>query len=502
MKKRTKRAPKVLGPIIVMGIIVIGLMILSLILSLIGVESEEAVINFGHLEMSLVSIKNAFSIEGIKYILSNSVTNFRLLEPLALIIISLIATSIAERSGLIKHLTEPFKQLKISVVTFVTLFICAIMTFFGDYAFVIVLPLVGVIYRYLGRNPMLGIITAFIGITCGYGTGIIYNYNTYILGTLTQISATIEVDPTFSYDVLSCMYIMIVSTLIVIFLGTTIINKYLVPKFKKIQVEDDELKTSNKALWITNIASLVIIGLTIVMILPGGALLDNTKATYIEKLMSDTAPFKEAFMFIILISMMVCGGIYGYVSKNIENRLDYNTGLYKSFENCGYIFVLMFFASIMYGVLEYTNIGTVFAAILINIVSSLQFSGGLLIIVFFIITILISIIMPNTYTKWNMASPLIVPLFMRANISPEFTQFVFSIADGIGKSISPFFIYFIIMLGFLQKYNDGDKKEITIVGTIKLILPTVLLLAVVWLVLIVSWNIIGIPLGINTYATM
>ena len=91
---------------------------------------------------------------------------------------------------------------------------------------------------------------------------------------------------------------------------------------------------------------------------------------------------------------------------------------------------------------------------------------------------------------------------MRANISPEFTQFIFSIADGIGKAISPFFIYFIIMLGFLQKYNDGDKKEITIVGTIKLILPTVLLLAVVWLVLIVSWNIIGIPLGMNTYSTI
>ena len=162
----------------------------------------------------------------------------------------------------------------------------------------------------------------------------------------------------------------------------------------------------------------------------------------------------------------------------------------------------MFFASIMLGVLEWTNIGTVIAAKLINAVSSLSFSGNLLIIVFFIFTILISIVIPNTYTKWNMAAPLIVPLFMRANISPEFTQFIFSIADGIGKSISTFFIYFIIMLGFLQKYNDGDKKEITIFGTIKMMLPTVLLMAVVWLVLIVSWNIIGIPLGINTYATM
>ena len=501
MKKRN-RTPKVLGPIFVMGIIVLGLMILSFILSVIGIESEEAVINFGHLEMSLVSIKNAFSIDGIKYILSNSITNFRLLEPLALIIVSLIATSIAERSGLIKHMTMPFRQLKTSVITFVTLFICAAMTFFGDYAFIIVLPLIGVVYRYLGRNPMLGIITAFIGITCGYGTGIIYNYNTYILGTLTELSATIEVDPTFSYDVLSCMYIMIVSTLIIIFLGTAIINKYLVPKFKRIQIEEDELNISNKALWVTNGATLLILIATVLMILPGGVLLDNSQTTYVAKLMSDTAPFKEAFMFIILVALMICGGIYGFISKNIKNRLEYNVGLYKSFENCGYIFVLMFFASIMFGVLEYTNIGTVFAAILINIVSSLQFSGGLLIIVFFIFAILISILIPSTYTKWNMMSPLIVPLFMRANISPEFTQFIFSIADGIGKAISPFFIYFIIMLGFLQKYNDGDKKEITIVGTIKLILPTVLLLAVVWLVVITSWNIIGIPLGINTYATM
>ena len=202
---------------------------------------------------------------------------------------------------------------------------------------------------------------------------------------------------------------MIVSTLIIIFLGTAIINKYLVPKFKRVQIEEDEIIISNKALWVTNAATLVILIATVLMILPGGVLLDNSQTTYVAKLMSDTAPFKEAFMFIILVAMMICGGIYGFISKNIKNRLEYNIGLYKSFENCGYIFVLMFFASIMFGVLEYTNIGTVISAILINIVSSLQFSGGLLIIVFFVFTILISILIPNTYTKWNMASPLIVP---------------------------------------------------------------------------------------------
>ncbi|MBR1376976.1 MAG: AbgT family transporter [Bacilli bacterium] len=502
MARKTKRAPKILGPIIVMGIITLILMLLSFILSLVGFESEEAVINASNLEMSLITVNNIFSVEGIKYLLSSGVTNFRLIEPLALIIISLITTSIAERSGLIKHLVEPLKKLATPVIIFFTLVLCIIFTFFGDYSFVILLPLIGVVYKYLGRNPMLGIMTTFIGITCSYGTGIIYNYNTYLLGTVTELSATIEVDPTFSYDVLSCMYIMIVSTFVVAFLGTAIINKYLAPKFRRIQTEEDEIVISNKALWFTNLAILLILISIVIMILPGGILLDNSKTTYVAKLMSETSPFKDAFIIIMLASTMICSAIYGFVSGNIKHRLDYNIGLYKSFENCGYVFVLMFFASIMFGVLEWTNIGNVIAAILINAVSSLEFSGSLLIIVFFIFTILISILIPNTYTKWNMSAPLVVPLFMRANITPEFTQFIFSIADGIGKSISPFFIYFIIMLGFLQKYNDGDKKEITIFGTIKLILPTVLLLALVWLVLIVSWNIIGIPLGINTYATM
>lgn len=502
MTKKIKKAPKILGPIIVMGIITIVIMILSFIFSLIGLESEEALINYSNLEMSLVSINNIFSLDGIKYIFSSCVTNFRLIEPLTLIIISLIATSIAEKSGFLKHITKPFSGMKTSLITFFTLVLCVVMTFFGDYAFIVLLPVIGSIYKYLGRNPMLGIITVFIGVTCSYGTGIIYNYNTYSLGLMTELSATIDIDPNFSYDVLSSMYIMIVSTIIIVFLGTLVINKYLLPKFKRIQVEEDEIVISNKALWITNIVLLFILIGIVFMILPGGILLDNSKNIYIAKLMSETSPFKDAFIFIFLLIVIICGGIYGFISGNIKNVLDYNVSLYKSFENCGYIFVLMFFASIMYGILEYTNIGIVISAILVNIVSSLEFSGNLLIVVFFIFMVLISILIPNTITKWNMTAPLIVPLFMRANIAPEFTQFIFSVADGIGKSISPFFIYFIIMLGFLQKYNDGNTKEITIFGTIKLILPAVLMLALVWLVLIVSWNIIGIPLGINTYATM
>lgn len=502
MTKKVHKESKVLGPIFVMGIITIGIMIISFILSLLGIEGQVVDTTKNTLEMKLVGINNIFSAEGIRFLFSNNIANFTLLTPIAMLVISLITTSIAETSGLIKHISQPLKRLSTPVIIFFTLLISSILTFLGDYSFAILLPVIGIVYKYTGRNPMLGILTAFIGITCSYGTGIIYNYDTYFLGTITELSATMEVDPSFSYDVLSCCYIMIVSTFVIIFLGTGIINKYLVPKFKKVQIEEDELKISNKGLWVTNAVVGIILILTIIMILPGGLLLDNEQPNYIAKLMSSTSPFREGITFILLLTVMISSAVYGKISGNIKNRIEYNIGLYKSFENVGYVFALMFFASIMISILNWTNVGTIIASFIIRLVSQTNLSGTILIFLFFISNIIISILVPTSTTKWNMMAPLIVPLFMRSNITPEFTQFIFSISDGIGKSISPFFIFFVVMLGFLQKYNDNNDKEITIFGTIKLILPTVLLLAIIWLVLIICWNIIGLPLGLDTYATM
>ena len=132
--------------------------------------------------------------------------------------------------------------------------------------------------------------------------------------------------------------------------------------------------------------------------------------------------------------------------------------------------------------------------------SLFEFSGVPLIVMFFLVVIVMSIIMPSTITKWSLCSPVVVPLFMKANIVPAFTQFIFVVADGIGKCITPLFGYFIVFLGYLEKYNEN--KKITIFGTIKSIIVPVALITVVWILILVGWYIIGLPLGIGTYTTM
>ena len=80
---------------------------------------------------------------------------------------------------------------------------------------------------------MLGIMIMFIGITLGYGTGVIFNYNDHLIGNLTEISASLEVDKNYHFSLFSNLYIMWVSTLIISILSTIVINKFLCPKFTK-----------------------------------------------------------------------------------------------------------------------------------------------------------------------------------------------------------------------------------------------------------------------------
>ena len=112
-----------------------------------------------------------------------------------------------------------------------------------------------------------------------------------------------------------------------------------------------------------------------------------------------------------------------------------------------------------------------------------------------------SIFVPSTLTKWSLISPVIVPLFMRANITPDFTQFIFQVADGVGKSISIFFPYFLITVGLMQKYNYDDEK-ITTTGTVKRIMPVVLISAALWILFLVIWYLAGFPVGLSEYTTI
>ena len=496
-----KKQPKLLSPVITMCILILIALFTSSFLAVINFDGTQTTIENGMLETSIIVVKNIFSKEGLIYLFSNIITNFRLLEPFVLIILSLMAIGILKESGLLKHLFEPLKKLKPNVLTFIVVFISVISSIVGDYSYIILLPLVAVLYQYVNKSPVLGIITVFLGITLGYGTGIFYNYNDYALGVLTEAAAVIDVDPSYKFNLYSNLYIMIVSSVIITFLITTLIEKFLSKKIATTVKYDDDIKTSNKALLFSIISLIICIIPIFIMIMPNGILLDNTQTKYVAKLFSANAPFNLSFMYLFLMVMAIVGFIYGFISKNFKNNHEFGWSFTKQFDNIGYLFVLMFLSSILIGIINWTNLGTVIANNLISIISLFDFTGIPLIVVSFIFIILMSILIPGSLEKWALISPILVPLFMRGNLTPDFAQFVFKAADSVGKILTPLFVYFIIMLGFIQKYNKNENK-VTLFNTVKLIWPIIITMIIFWLLILIIWYIAGLPLGIDTLATM
>lgn len=496
---KNKKKLQVQGPVVEIILLILLTSILALIFNLLKISGYKT--EGGTFETTLIVIKNIFSSKGVKHILDSTLINFQLLEPLVLIISSLIATSILEASGLLKHIFMPLRQIKPKYVTMIVMFVGIISTIIGDYSYALLLPISGILYKYIGRNSSLGLLTMFMAITIGYGTGIIYNYQAYQLGNITEIAAS-SIISKYNYELLSNIFVLIFSTIIFTIVGTIILEK-LARKYRRNE-ETDNLNVSKKAGRVTFVAFLLMIIGLIYCIIPGlpksGILLDKTEPTYIGKLFGADSSLSQGFMVLIIVMLMVCGFIYGKASKNIKNSGDYSKALTKSFENTGYVFVLLFFSSILYEIIDWTNLSTIITTNIVDFVGSTQLSGLILLIVVFLSIIIVSIFIPDAITKWELMAPIYVPLLMRANISPAYTQTLYMVADSIGKLFSPVYIYLIVTIGFMHKYEKDSN--VGIISTMKKIIPYILLLSLIWVIIIFGWYLIGLPIGINSSITL
>ena len=494
-----KRKKRTMGPVVEIILFAVIVSIFCVLFSLIGFSGYTT--EGGTFETTLVVINNFFSTAGIKHILNNSLVNFQTLEPLVLVILSLIAVSILEASGLLKQIFLPIKKIKPKYITMMVMFIGIISTIIGDYSYALLLPLSGILYKYIGRSSSLGVLTMFIAITIGYGTGLIYNHQMYELGDITEL-ATQSIISNYNYELLSNIFLLVASTIILTIVGTIVLERFA-KKYSRNE-ETDNLNISKKASRATLIAFITMVTLFIYCLIPGlpksGLLLDKTQPTYIGKLFGGESPLNQGFMFLIIGILMICGFIYGTVSRNIKNSGDYSKALTKTFEGTGYVFVLLFFISILYEIIDWTNFSTVISTNIIDFIGSTNISGVLLVLIAFLSIVIISIFIPSSIAKWNLVAPIYVPLLMRANISPSFTQTIFLAADSVGKIFSPIYVYLIVTIGFMYKYDKDSNTSI--IGTMKKIMPIISILSIVWLVIIVGWYLIGLPIGINSSITL
>ena len=508
MKVSNLKDKMTLHPIMTL-IMLIGLtIVISGILTLMGVQSVQYKINPNSLEYSteLLKVDNLFSFHGIKYIFSSTVANFVAFIPLSSLIIILIGIGVMEKSGFLKtSLSLLTRKMKKNTVTFLIVFVSVIASFMGDLSYIIMIPVSALIFKYGKRNPLIGIIASFAGLTCGSGLSFFITSIDSSLISETIIGAKI-LDPNFRFATTSFIFIMLVSIFTISTAITIITEKYIVNKLDKYEIPEtdiEELKITRKnvrGLIFSAIAGIIYILFFIYQITPwlpgGGNLLDNSQGFYIDKLFSYNSFFSNGFVFVVTMFFVIIGFFYGIGAKTIKNNQDFVDTLGHSLDGIGKALVLIFFASTFISIYRYTNIGEIIVSSLARLFTSLNFTGIPLIVLLFFVTAISTFFIPSSLSKWVILAPSIIPTFMNAGITPQFTQVIFRFGECVTMGLTPLMAYFVIYLAMIDKYDTSEKK-ISLFKSLKYQIPYSVICGGLLLLILIVWYVIGLPIGIN-----
>ncbi len=488
----------------------IFVMLLSLVGNALGWQATYSKINSvtGNIEKTVVGVTNLFSYDEMRLFLGNAIANFVSFAPLGAFLVSLIGIGVAYKSGLLTVIfTVIGRFFNKFWMTFLFVFIGIISNFMGDAGYIILIPLAAIFYLVNNRNPIVGIVATFVAVATGQGVNFVLSNLNYGLNTFTRLAANLkEVTTNVNGNIFFC----VVSTISLSFLITYITEKIIIPRLPKYKRDEEMIeelvvgrKEKRGLVLSTVISSLLILGF-IYMLIPGwpssGLLLDSSGKTYVEMLFGANAYFSSSIVYIISIILFVSGIMYGLGAKTIRNREQLSKMAYSSFDNIGGVIIMLFMASQFITLFKHSNIGTVITIWLIDLLSLLNFSSLPLIFITFIFIGISNIFLTSSITKWTIASPIIVPLFMNSNMTPEFAQAVFRVSDSATNLLTPLFAYFIIFIGYLEIYNKSENR-VSFRDSYKMLWPYSLAIALLWLFVILAWYIIGLPIGFGTYPT-
>lgn len=506
--KKIKRSSHPVMFFIYISLLVI---ILSGILSALNIQVtyNKLTTIIGEVESTTTTVNSLISLDGFKFLLTSLYDNLISFAPFGSLLMAAIAFGIALKSGFLKTLCNKMtNKIPKFIIVFLYSLLCIIVSVDGNLGYVILLPLGAILFMSMNRNPIGGLALGFSSLSMGHGAGLFINSLDYNLSSYTEASAKL-LDTDYVVSQSSNIIFIIVASIIIAAISTFITEKFIVRKLGRNQFEEEEEiiveeQEEKKGLIGVLIATVILLIPFILMIIPSskdgfiGLLLDKSQTLYSKMLFSSDSLLMDNLVGIVSILLILQGFIYGVITgtiKKIRDLVNFSTDYLKT---VGGIFVLIFFAAQLSAIIKESNLGVVITASLSNLIEASEFAFIPLVILLFFVTMLCNIIAPQSVAKWSILAPNIMSTIMKANITPEFAQIIFRAGDSVTNIITPVFSYFVIFIGFVEVYTK-NKNDFSIRNCYKTILPYFFTVGLVWLILIICWYVIGLPVGPGIY---
>jgi aminobenzoyl-glutamate transport protein len=367
-----------------------------------------------------------------------------------------------------------------------------------DAGYVLVIPLGGIIFMAAGRHPVAGIAAAFAGVSGGFGANPLPSALDPLLQGFTQpaariIQSGIQVNPLCNY------YFAAASGFLIVLVGWFITDRIVEPRLRKSTPVDEGLEPPTEmhslerreltGFWTATLVTLVL------AVLIGWAILRPDSAFRDESgsLISFSAPVMQSIVPLIFLFFLIPGVIHGFLVGRFKKGKDVIDRMSETMRGMAYYIVMAFFCAIFIDAFGRSNLGALLAIKGALFLEGLNLPGGVMIAGMIVLTGFVNLFVGSASAKWALLAPIFVPMMMQLGYSPELTQAAYRVGDSSTNIVTPLMPYFPLVVVFCQHYC---RK--TGIGTlVSLMLPYSISFLVFWTLFLVTFWVIGIPLGLQ-----
>jgi aminobenzoyl-glutamate transport protein len=489
---------KVPHPAVIFIYLILTVIVLSHILYLLGFSATYESINPDtHQPEQVTAVaKSLLTGEGIRFLYSNVIANFMSFNAVGVIIVAMLGVGVAETAGLVKSLIRKLVQVAPArALTYILVFVGILSSIAADAGYLVLIPLGAAAFLSVGRNPLAGLAASFAAVSAVFSANILIKPLDGILQGITN-DAIHLMNPNLSVSITANFWFSVASVLMLTVVCGLMTDKVIEPRLGPYKAPKEEAEVvegevaaadDSRGLKYATWALIAILVLFAALSLPRGAPLRNPET---GALIGDS-PFMNGLIVFVSLAFLAAGAAYGIGAKTMKGGSDVIKAMEKAVIGLGGLIFLLFFISQFIALFTYTNIATISAVKLGDVLATMGLGPIPLLIGFVLVVTVLNLLITGIIPKWAIFAPVFVPLMMRLHVPPEATLAAYRVGDSPTNAITPMMAYFPLIVAFAAKYQKGAG-----VGTVvAMMLPYVIVVQVVWMILLVVWQLLGLPWG-------
>ena len=504
---------KLPDPVFIFFYLIAGLIAISAIAAMLGTSAVHPTqIDEATGAPVVIAAQSLLSPDNIRRLWVEMPATFTHFHPLGYVLVVMLGAGVAERSGLFgTAMRAGVRNAPKYLLTPAVALTAMIGNLAADAAYVVLIPLAGVIFAAAGRHPIAGIAAAFAGVSGGFSANLLPGQLDALLFGITQEAAQ-ALDPAWQMNIAGNWFFIVGMTFVFLPVIWYVTDRIIEPRLGAYNpagkaalaaggtpVEGTEgegdldapLSEGQKSgmRW----AGLAVLGVVALWLFftfgPGTPLIDEEAAVPEARL----TPFYQSLVAGFFILFLAAGWAYGRKAGTIKDHRDLVKMMSESMGDLAYYLVLAFAAAHFVAMFNWSNLGLITAVHGADGLRTLALPAPILLAVIVLFSAALNLLVGSASAKWALMAPVLVPMLMLLGISAETTTAAYRVGDSATNIITPLMVYFPLILIFCQRWN----KDFGLGSLAAMMLPYSMWLLGAGVALMMVWVGLDLPLGPN-----